>query len=110
MGLTRISSATAPGLAATKWLAMIEPNECPSRTVSAPRPSAAMKPPRNPLYAGNTVPGSLEGGRAAEARQVRHDQAHVRQLVGYPEQAVVVAAEPVHHQDGAGLRGDPAGS
>ncbi len=58
---------------------------------------------------GNAVLGSLEGGRAAEARQVRHDQAHVRQLVGHPEQAVVVAAEPVHHQDGAGLRGDLGG-
>ncbi|CAH0327232.1 hypothetical protein SRABI128_05896 [Microbacterium sp. Bi128] len=59
--------------------------------------------------AGNAVPGSREGGRAAEARQVRHDQAHVRQLVGYPEQAVVVAAEPVHHQDGARFGGDLGG-
>ncbi len=31
------------------------------------------------------------------------------QLVGHTKQAVVVAAEAVHHQDGAGLRGDPDG-
>ena len=47
MGLMRISGVTAPGWAATKCAATIEPNEWPSRTVSGPRPSAAMKPVMN---------------------------------------------------------------
>ena len=45
-----------------------------------------------------------EGFGASEGRQVRHDDAHLRKLVRYAQQSVVVAPEPVDDQDGAGCR------
>ncbi|MCY1233998.1 hypothetical protein D9M72_465650 [compost metagenome] len=51
----------------------------------------------------HAVPAVRERIRAAEAGKVGHDEPHVRELVRYPEKAVVVAPESVDHQDGTGL-------
>ena len=58
----------------------------------------------------DAVFGGREGGRAAEAGEVRHDEPHLGELVGHPEQAMVVAAETVDDQDGPRLRVTRTGS
>jgi len=55
----------------------------------------------------DAVPTVSERPGAAEAGEVRHDEAHFGELVRNPEQAVVVAAEAVDDQDGAGFRHHP---
>ena len=110
MGLTRISSAHGAGVGRHEMAG-------DDRTERMPQQDRV----RAQAQGGHEVADELAVARQRCARrpanaaelpkpgQVRHDQAHVGQLVGHPEQAVVVAAEAVDDQDGAGFGGHPDG-